>query len=461
MNIMTIGTKNDESINRIQEIIGCWHNICVTLIIDDLNNLSFEKLEALFYIHKPEVVICNAHCISVQNIHLLTEYCNNKNIKLICLLFDFTLDSNLLENGFNIRKEKIISQFQKQDAVLNIERNAVFRTSTVYGDNQGDKENNFIHSLLEKISGEDVLFVDNTNVFYPVLMDDLAFYINENLSKSGYFEIVSDTPITLFQMAGVVMEVFGESKDNLRPNTADSIYTFDVNCINPGISPLKKGIEIIRNQIFCSFNLVYKYSPHEYFMKKNIAFFRYEMGKSLALAVSPDIKERIDYVMPIPHSGIYYAIGIAEALNKPFIQGLEKKSRSEKSFFIADSLRRRRSIFNNMIFIKEFISGKSLCIVDEAVFTGVTLKSVCAKLREYNVKEIHICIPSPISDNSCESFIQPKRSLLLGYTRPESLKNYFDADSIIFQPIDIFKEAMGSIHHNLCLHCFGDKGEEL
>jgi amidophosphoribosyltransferase len=456
---MTIGTENDETTTRIQEILAYWHNIRATLIIDEFNDLSFEKLEALFYTHKPEIVICNASSISVQNIRLLTVYCDNKNVKLICLLIDFTLDSNLLENRFDMREEEIISQFQKQDAVLNIERNAVFRTSTVYGYSKINKENNFIYALLEKISDKDVLFLDDTNAFYPVLTDDLAFYINENLSISGCFEIISDKSVTLFQMADVVMEVFGKSGDNLRPNTVGFIYTFDTACIKPRISLLKRGVEIVRNQIFCSFNLIYKYSPHEYFMRENIAFFRYKMGKSLAEVVKPDIKERIDYVIPIPQSGIYYAIGLAEALNKPFIQGLEKKSGSDKSFFMADSLSRRRSIFNNMIFIKEFISGKSLCIVDEAVFTGVTLKSVCAKLREYNVKEIHICIPSPISDNSCESFMQPKRSLLLGYTRPESLKNYFDADSIIFQPIDKFREIMESIHHNLCFHCFGDRCE--
>ena len=97
--------------------------------------------------------------------------------------------------------------------------------------------------------------------------------------------------------------------------------------------------------------------------------------------------------------------------------------------------------------------GKCIGIVDEAIFTGATLKIVCEKLRSCSVKSIYLFIPSPESKYRCEYNMQPDRAMLSEYVRASHLADYFDVDGVYFQEDETFVEVL-SEYDNYCTNCF-------
>lgn len=219
----------------------------------------------------------------------------------------------------------------------------------------------------------------------------------------------------------------------------------------------KDQIKTIYNQQNCIFKLIYEYSPLDYVNGKQVGEIRQEMGKSLATQIPFVIKERVDFVSPVPQTGITYAMGLAEGLNKPYVEALIKPAREKRSFFLSQTDERKKLLWNKLIPLKEFIKGKKIALVDEAIFTGTTLKVVCEMLRECDVAEIHICLPTPPCVYECPYYVQPKRPLLLEYIRHGMLKDYFNVDSITFLKEKTFLQLKKELKID-CAECF--LGEE-
>ncbi|MBO6218719.1 MAG: hypothetical protein J6N81_03980 [Treponema sp.] len=217
---------------------------------------------------------------------------------------------------------------------------------------------------------------------------------------------------------------------------------------------LSQFIQNIIKQKDCVFKLIYKLSPEDYFNQKSVAEFRIQLGKTLSHCINKDIIKKIDYVVPVPNTGIFYAMAIANELHLPFMQALVKnKDINERSFQIQNQEERKILIWNKIIPIAVFLKGKRIILCDEAIFTGTTLKQVCSILRELQVKEIHLAIPTPQCNHRCKNYMLPDRPMLLEYVREYELCKYFDVDSITFQDKNEFIKIAKSFNSG-CMECF-------
>ncbi|HAP22260.1 MAG TPA: hypothetical protein DCR27_13415 [Lachnospiraceae bacterium] len=204
----------------------------------------------------------------------------------------------------------------------------------------------------------------------------------------------------------------------------------------------------------CAFQFVYELPPEGYYLGHSVAAARIELGSKLALEIPESIRDKIDYVCPVPNTGTYYAMGLARAIKKPYIQGIVKTSKTERSFKMKSSDERRKFLWNKLHVIPELVKGKSLAVVDEAIFTGATLKIVCEMLREAGVLNIFLCIPTAQCRYHCDYGMQPPRQMLLEYLPPRMLKVYFDVEEIFFQSDNIFLQTSKIFSRHICTECF-------
>ena len=92
-------------------------------------------------------------------------------------------------------------------------------------------------------------------------------------------------------------------------------------------------------------------------------------------------------------------------------------------------------------------------IVDEAIFTGQTLKIVSNLIKNTHVKGVYLIIASPICKNRCKFNMQPDRELLCESVDVANLPHYFGVNGVFFNNIDTFTQILTSSgYDNVC--CF-------
>lgn len=219
--------------------------------------------------------------------------------------------------------------------------------------------------------------------------------------------------------------------------------------------------EVINHQERCILKLIYELKAQDYFHGNCVAEMRVQMGEKLAEVVPKQVAEKLDYVCPVPHTGTYYAMGLARALNISYMQALLKSDSKERSFQIVDADERKKFLWAKLQPIKELIRGRTLALVDEAIFTGATLKVAVEMLHECNVKGVYICIPTPKCRNRCNYLVHPPRAMLLERIKDTMLEVYFNVDGVFFQQDETFKNIMNAMESGMCNECFfGGDGDE-
>jgi amidophosphoribosyltransferase len=220
-----------------------------------------------------------------------------------------------------------------------------------------------------------------------------------------------------------------------------------------------KDLLTVYGQKGCSVKYLYKAKPTEIVDGINIAEFRMHLGRELGRHIPKAVAEAVDYIVPVPNSGVYYAVGLSDGIGKTYLPTLSKNNIAERAFEIQNVDMRRRYLTSNMNVNATLITNKKVLLVDEAIFTGATLKSVCEILRKSNVAEIHLAIPSPMCTNQCSFLVQPERELLLNRINKRALEQYFDVDSITFISFEKYSETVNKFRgdKDSCTKCFQPK----
>lgn len=205
----------------------------------------------------------------------------------------------------------------------------------------------------------------------------------------------------------------------------------------------KKDIySYINTQSECSLNLIYRKKPHEISNGKSIASWRFQLGCSLGENIPKNIINELDAIVPIPETGKYYAQGLSYTLNKPYLEAFYKQAEVGRSFDINDTKKREQFINSKLGLHPDLLNNKVIGIVDEAIFTGQTLKIVSDLLKTSLVKKVYFFIASPVCKNKCKFNMQPDRDLLCKNKTLDELILYFNIDDIFFQDLDSFKEIL-------------------
>lgn len=210
-------------------------------------------------------------------------------------------------------------------------------------------------------------------------------------------------------------------------------------------------IETLLRQSACCLKPIYQSKAQDFWRTKRVASVRSEMGTKLAKHLNAKEIAGIDIVVPVPETGKYYAQGLARDIGKPFVEAIVRNQQMGRGLQIEDAAQRNIFIREKLTVIEELVKDKNVGIVDEAIFTGATLRIVVDQLKDAGANRIHLLLPTPHNVRACEYNVVPQRNVLLDYVRRADLKDYFDVDEITFTKIDDLYSSLGE---QICSDCF-------
>lgn len=477
-----LGKKIEAILEREYKIIGLSRHGGKNSEHIDL--LDFQQLEAFIELKKPSIIIhtvaiadpetCDsdqtiAYRINVETTENLCKICKKRGIKIIFISTDYVFDgeSNQPYQSDDIREPKNYYGYTKmlaEDIVKDVNGSLIVRIPVLYGYNDNNDKGTFVTKLFERLeNGKEIILLDNQQIRYPVLIDEVAIALTKILSAQGIIQLSSNQPVTKYTWGKSVAKIFGYDESMIRPSTEPykgsprpphtKMDTSKADSYGIKISDVDEGLQILKKQMSCIFKLIYKSKPDEHLYGVNVGEFRYNIGRILGNVILPEYIQQTDCVVPVPNSGLYYAMGLSKAIGKPYVQGLVK-SDSKRSFNIGNLEDREKVLEAKIIPIRELLAGKTILLVDEAIFTGTTLRVVCDMLKACGTKAIHICIPTPICYSRCQQYMQPDRAVLTEQVQPTQLAEFFRVESVSNLPFSLFLREINQIQKFMCSDCF-------
>lgn len=202
----------------------------------------------------------------------------------------------------------------------------------------------------------------------------------------------------------------------------------------------------------CVFEYVYFARPDSELSDINVARVRTEMGRQLAR----ETRVEADLVVPVPDSGIYAAMGMAEELGIPFAQAFVRNHYIGRTFLQPSQLIRDFNVKVKLNLIREMVEGKRVVVVDDSIVRGTTALARVTHMREAGAKEVHVRVSCPPHRHACHygiDFPDPKKLLANQHTT-EEIAGYLGADSVGYLSEQGMVAATKQAFDSLCLACF-------
>ncbi len=234
----------------------------------------------------------------------------------------------------------------------------------------------------------------------------------------------------------------------------------------------------------CSFLWMYYGYPNSSYEGINVEAFRYRNGEVMARSeIERGILPDVDYVAGMPDSGIPHAIGFANEARKPFARPFIKYTPTWLRSFMPPSQDMRSQVAAmKQVPVPELIDGKRILLVDDSIVRGTQLKETVDYLREAGAKEIHMRSASPpmlhsdpninFSRSVDDMELIARRTIHAlegdagfahlaeysdtrtgrGQAMCEAIAREFRFDSLDFQTLDGFHEALGLGPDSVCTY---------
>jgi len=136
----------------------------------------------------------------------------------------------------------------------------IVRPAIMYGYNGPKDKSTFVMKVIDSLKNGDTLEVDNKRTKYPTLIDDLADATELLLSKGckGIYNVMNDEPMTRYEWALKIAEVFSLQKENVIPHIAkdkvakprDVRLTIEkIRQLGFNFTPVAEGLKKIKDEI--------------------------------------------------------------------------------------------------------------------------------------------------------------------------------------------------------------------
>lgn len=141
----------------------------------------------------------------------------------------------------------------------------------------------------------------------------------------------------------------------------------------------------------CIFEHVYFARPDSNIFQNNV----YEMRKRLGAQLAKEHPAQADFVMAIPDSGSYAALGFAQELKLPLEMGIIRNHYIGRTFIQPTQFLRDFRVRVKLNPIRSVLNGKRIIVVEDSIVRGTTARSRVEELRRVGAKEIHLRISCP------------------------------------------------------------------
>jgi amidophosphoribosyltransferase len=153
----------------------------------------------------------------------------------------------------------------------------------------------------------------------------------------------------------------------------------------------------------------------------------------------------VDYVVPVPDSGVPAAIGYAQQSQIPFELGIIRSHYMGRTFIQPTDQVRHLGVKLKHNANRDVVKGKRVVLIDDSIVRGTTSLKIVKMMREAGALEVHMRIASPPTKHPCFYGVDtPEESGLIAANKTlEEMRDFIGADSLAFVTIDGLYRALG------------------
>jgi amidophosphoribosyltransferase len=192
-----------------------------------------------------------------------------------------------------------------------------------------------------------------------------------------------------------------------------------------------------KKQYLCIFEFIYFARPDSIIDKIYVQESRYNMGRNLADQIKKS-KIEIDAVLSVPDSSRSSAIGLAEALGKPYREGLVKHRYVGRTFIMPGQEVRKKSIKRKFGINISEVKDKNILLVDDSIVRGNTSRKIIELVRSAGAKKIYMASVSPPLISPCPYGVDlaSKKEFIANDFTIEQIKESIGADGLFYQTME-------------------------
>ena len=211
-----------------------------------------------------------------------------------------------------------------------------------------------------------------------------------------------------------------------------------------------------KRRAHCIFEHIYFSRPDSMVFEESVYAMRKRFGRKLA----EEHPVKADVVIPVPDSGMYAALGYAEASGIPFDLGIMRNHYVGRTFIKPTAADRKAAVNMKLNPIREAIEGKRVCLVEDSIVRGNTSKERVRTLREIGAKEVHMRISCPPHIQPCYYGIDFPSSdeLIASRHSVDEIAKIIDADSLSYLSLNgMLSCVKRTCPKDYCHACFSGK----
>ncbi|MGI6077123.1 MAG: amidophosphoribosyltransferase [Fastidiosipilaceae bacterium] len=201
----------------------------------------------------------------------------------------------------------------------------------------------------------------------------------------------------------------------------------------------------------CCFEFVYFARPDSCLDGADVSEVRKECGRRLAMEHPVDA----DIVIGAPDSGMMAAMGYAKTMNIEYEQGLLKNRYVGRTFIQPTQMQREISVGMKFAPIKHALRGKRVCMIDDSIVRGTTMRRIVGLLKEAGATEVHLRIACPPVVYPCFYGVDtPGQSELSAcHLTKDELQKAVLADSLEFLSLEGLEASLVGLNCRTCSAC--------
>lgn len=213
------------------------------------------------------------------------------------------------------------------------------------------------------------------------------------------------------------------------------------------IKPFKKTA-----RAHCIFEYIYFARPDSNIFGHNVYLARKNLGAQLAR----EFPVQADMVMPIPDSGVFAALGYAEAAKIPFEFGMIRNHYIGRTFIQPSQQMRDFRVKIKLNPLRDVLKGKEVILVEDSIVRGTTSRARLKTLRQAGVKKIHMRVSCPPLRFPCFYGIDfpTKKELVASKHDISWIRDFIGADSLEYLSLEGMLSSMPLPKENFCTACF-------
>jgi amidophosphoribosyltransferase len=165
---------------------------------------------------------------------------------------------------------------------------------------------------------------------------------------------------------------------------------------------------------------------------------------------------KADIACPVPFSGIGHALGYHHESGIPYEDVFLYNRYSDRSYTPLRQSDRERIAKEKLTVIEESAQGRRVVLCDDSIVRGTQIRNEVKKLKLAGAREVHLRVASPPLVAPCKYGVSTRtyKELIAAKHNIDEIREIIGADTLQYNTLDDFVEAIGLPREDLCLACW-------